>query len=61
MKTTRWFATASASSPSGGAALVISTDLDELLDICDRIAVLSRGRVVGIVDNGPERSSGSAS
>ena len=26
----------------GGAALVISTDLDELLDIADRIAVLSR-------------------
>ncbi len=35
----------------GGAALVISTDLDELLEICDRIAVLSRGRVVGIVGN----------
>ena len=37
----------------GGAALVISTDLDELLDISDRIAVLSRGRVVGEVANGP--------
>ncbi len=37
----------------GGAALVISTDLDELLDIADRIAVLSRGRVVGVVPNGP--------
>jgi simple sugar transport system ATP-binding protein len=37
----------------GGAALVISTDLDELIDICDRIAVLSRGRLVGIVENGP--------
>jgi ABC-type uncharacterized transport system ATPase subunit len=37
----------------GGAALVISTDLDELLDICDRIAVLSRGRLVGVVANGP--------
>jgi ABC-type uncharacterized transport system ATPase subunit len=36
----------------GGAALVISTDLDELLEICDRIAVLSRGRLVGMVDNG---------
>ena len=33
----------------GGAALVISTDLDELLDISDRIAVLSRGRIVGTV------------
>ncbi len=38
---------------SGGAALVISTDLDELLEISDRIAVISRGRLVGIVPNGP--------
>jgi simple sugar transport system ATP-binding protein len=37
----------------GGAALVISTDLDELIEICDRIAVLSRGRLVGVVENGP--------
>ena len=37
----------------GVAALVISTDLDELLDIADRIAVLSRGRLVGVVPNGP--------
>jgi len=37
----------------GGAALVISTDLDELLEICDRIAVLSRGRLVGELENGP--------
>jgi simple sugar transport system ATP-binding protein len=36
-----------------GAALLISTDLDELLEVSDRIAVLSRGRIVGIVDNGP--------
>jgi simple sugar transport system ATP-binding protein len=37
----------------GGSALVISTDLDELLEICDRIAVLSRGRLVGVVRKGP--------
>jgi len=37
----------------GRAALVISTDLDELLEVSDRIAVLSRGRIVGIVENGP--------
>jgi simple sugar transport system ATP-binding protein len=37
----------------GGAALVISTDLDELLELSDRIAVLSRGRLVGVVSNGP--------
>ncbi len=37
----------------GAAALVISTDLEELIEICDRIAVLSRGRLVGVVPNGP--------
>jgi ABC-type uncharacterized transport system ATPase subunit len=36
----------------GGSALVISTDLDELLEICDRIAVISRGRLVGVVRTG---------
>lgn len=35
----------------GGTALLISTDLDELLEISDRIAVLSRGRVAGILAN----------
>jgi len=37
----------------GGTALVISTDLDELIEICDEIAVISRGRLVGLIDNGP--------
>jgi simple sugar transport system ATP-binding protein len=37
----------------GGAALVISTDLEELIEISDRIAVISRGRLVGVVVNGP--------
>jgi len=37
----------------GGAALVVSTDLDELLEISDRIAVLSRGQLIGVVANGP--------
>jgi len=37
----------------GVTSVVISTDLDELLDLCDRIAVLSRGRVTGVVENGP--------
>ena len=37
----------------GRAALVISTDLDELLEVSDRIVVLSRGRIVGEVANGP--------
>jgi simple sugar transport system ATP-binding protein len=38
----------------GGAALVISTDLDELLELCGRILVLSRGHLVGEVENGPQ-------
>jgi general nucleoside transport system ATP-binding protein len=37
----------------GAAAVLISTDLDELIELCGRIAVLSRGRLVGMVDNGP--------
>jgi general nucleoside transport system ATP-binding protein len=35
----------------GVAAVLISTDLDELVETCDRVGVLSRGRLVGIVDN----------
>ena len=39
---------------SGGvSALVISTDLEELVALCDRIAVISRGRIAGVVENGP--------
>jgi simple sugar transport system ATP-binding protein len=38
----------------GAAAVVISTELDELVELSDRIAVLSRGRLAGIVDNGPQ-------
>lgn len=34
---------------SGVAVLLISTDLDELLDLSDRIAVISNGRIVGEV------------
>ncbi len=37
---------------AGGGSLVISTDLDELLELCDRIAVLSRGQIVGVIPNG---------
>jgi simple sugar transport system ATP-binding protein len=31
--------------------IVISTDLDELLEISDRIGVMFQGRLAGIVDN----------
>ncbi|MEZ5666537.1 MAG: ABC transporter ATP-binding protein [Alphaproteobacteria bacterium] len=33
------------------ALVVISTELDELFEVCHRIAVLDRGRLAGIVDN----------
>jgi simple sugar transport system ATP-binding protein len=42
-----------AQAEEGVAALVISTDLDELLQLCDRIAVLFRGRISGVIENGP--------
>jgi ABC-type uncharacterized transport system ATPase subunit len=42
-----------AQAQDGVAAVVISTDLDELLQLCDRITVLFRGRASGVVDNGP--------
>jgi simple sugar transport system ATP-binding protein len=35
----------------GVALMVISTDLDELLEISDRIGVMFQGRLAGIVDN----------
>ena len=38
---------------SGVGIVVISTDLDELVDLCDRVAVLFEGRIVGTVDVGP--------
>jgi simple sugar transport system ATP-binding protein len=37
----------------GAGALVISTDLDELLEISDRVAVLSEGQLMGAVENAP--------
>ncbi|MQA73813.1 MAG: ATP-binding cassette domain-containing protein [Solirubrobacterales bacterium] len=38
---------------AGLAALVISTEIEELVDLCDRIAVMSRGEVTGEVENSP--------
>jgi simple sugar transport system ATP-binding protein len=37
----------------GVAIIVISTDLDELVDLADRVAVLFEGRIAGTVDVGP--------
>jgi general nucleoside transport system ATP-binding protein len=36
---------------AGLAALVISTEIEELVDLCDRIIVMSRGEVTGAVEN----------
>lgn len=35
---------------SGAAILYVSTEIDELLNICDRIAVLHSGEIMGVVD-----------
>jgi simple sugar transport system ATP-binding protein len=36
---------------AGAAVLLISTDLEELLELCDRIAVMVKGRIVGTLAN----------
>ena len=36
---------------AGVAAVLISTELEELLELADRIGVMNGGRLVGIVDN----------
>ncbi|WP_242050707.1 ABC transporter ATP-binding protein [Oculatella sp. FACHB-28] len=35
---------------AGAAILLISTELDEILRLCDRIAVLYEGQIVGLID-----------
>ena len=42
----------------GMAVLLISTDLDELLELADRIMVMERGRVRGILDNDTSEPDG---
>ena len=39
----------------GGAVLLVSEDLDEILELCDRVAVMFKGRLMGIVS--PDKSS----
>jgi simple sugar transport system ATP-binding protein len=43
-----------ASATRGMAIVVISTDLDELLELSDRIGVMFQGRLTGIVPNGAD-------
>ncbi len=38
----------------GLAVILISTDLEEVLELSDRVAVMDRGRIVGTVPNGPD-------
>ena len=40
-----------AQADAGTAILLLSTDLDELLVLCDRIGVMLNGRLQGVVDN----------
>jgi simple sugar transport system ATP-binding protein len=37
---------------AGSAILLVSEDLDELMALSDRIAVMSRGRIVGMFEAG---------
>jgi ABC-type uncharacterized transport system ATPase subunit len=39
----------------GTPVIIVSTELDEALELGDRIAVMYRGRVVGIVPGGTDR------
>ncbi len=38
---------------TGRATIVISTELDELMDLCDRIGVMYQGALRSIIDNAP--------
>ncbi len=40
---------------NGTAVMIISSELDEVLALADRIAVMYRGRVIGVVDGGTDR------
>ncbi|MFZ1771254.1 MAG: ABC transporter ATP-binding protein, partial [Caldilinea sp.] len=39
---------------AGAAVLLVSADLDEVLRLADRIAVMIKGEMVGILENGPQ-------
>ncbi|MGH6893292.1 MAG: putative B6 ABC transporter ATP-binding protein [Dongiaceae bacterium] len=43
-----------AGADQGLATIVISTDLDELLEISDRIGVMFQGHLTGVLENGPD-------
>jgi simple sugar transport system ATP-binding protein len=35
----------------GKAVLLVSFELDEIMGLCDRIAAVSKGQVIGVVDS----------
>ena len=39
----------------GGAVLLVSEDLDEIFELCDRVAVIFQGRFMGILDSDDPR------
>jgi simple sugar transport system ATP-binding protein len=41
---------------AGIPVLIVSTELDEVLGLADRIAVMYRGKIVGIVDADASRA-----
>ena len=47
-------AISSSGAERGMATLVISTELDELLEVSDRIGVMFQGNLVGAVENAGE-------
>ncbi|MBI9115163.1 ABC transporter ATP-binding protein [Sanguibacter suaedae] len=40
---------------AGTAVIIVSTELDEVLDLADRIAVMYRGQIIGVVPAGTSR------
>ena len=40
-----------AGAEAGRATVLISTELDELIELCDRIGVMFQGRLTGVIDN----------
>ena len=41
----------------GKAILLVSFELDEIMNLCDRIAAISKGQIVGIFNEGEKTSA----
>ena len=42
---------------AGGAVLLVSEDLEEIFELCDRIAVIFEGEFMGILDSDDSRTT----